>query len=185
MITLLVVWLIGTYTMYLHSHNTLKKCQRPEIFGEYKAIFALSDAIQINLIQHSGSEDIKDASHLTESQVRHRITTDLNGGSISFISDSQLDRIEPTWHFRHVLRRDAWWILFLFLATPSAIWCGFMPYLAASVIFLPLPVLFAMYVRTTGKSGFVLVFWPVCVLAVMQMFMLMMVITGSTPGGRF
>lgn len=149
--------------MYLSSLTTLKKRGRSksDIVGEYQAIFELSHAMRTELTHHTGTED---ARHLTESQLQKRITVELNGGSISLLSSFSLG----SWRFRHTLRKEAWWIGFLALATPAAIWCGFVPYMAPSVMALPLPVVFAMYVRTTGRSAGVLLFWPGVVLGVVQ-----------------
>jgi hypothetical protein len=139
---------------------------KSDVVGEYQAIFELSNAMHVELTQHTGSEEANNVSHLTESQLQKHITTSLNGGSIAFHTSSLSQ--EGTCRFRHTLRKEGWWMGFLVLATPAAVWCGFVPYMAPAVMVLPLPVVFAMYVRTTGGSGGVLLFWPGVVLGLAQ-----------------
>ncbi|KAH4006604.1 hypothetical protein HBI13_161020 [Parastagonospora nodorum] len=168
LIILLLIWSTGTYTMYLSSLALLHKRGRSKsnVVGEYQAIFELSNAMHLELTQHIGSEEANSISHLTESQLQKHITSSLNGGSIAFHTSSLSQ--EGTCRFRHLLRKESWWIGFLVLATPAAVWCGFVPYMAPAVMVLPLPVVFAMYVRTTGGSAGVLLFWPGVVLGLAQ-----------------
>lgn len=173
MIILLLIWIIGTYSMYLRSSITMKKHGGKKVIGEYKAVFELANAMHTQLQDLPGKLELSDPSLMTDEQLKQHITRELRGGSIAFHCDALLDgevhKGEAVWRFRNLLKKNAWWLTLLIITTGPAISCATIFNMQLfSVVFLPLPILFAMYVRKSGKSGAVLVFWPVILLAVAQ-----------------
>ncbi|KAL5120976.1 hypothetical protein ACEQ8H_001164 [Pleosporales sp. CAS-2024a] len=166
MILLLLTWIIGTDIMYVCAHSTLQKRgnARTQVVGEYQAILELSHAMQLELTHRPDPQD-KD----TESQLRRRITRDWNGGAISFRSEEILADHGSARSFRKTLKREALWLVMLIMATPAAVFCGWMlPTLAPSVIIFPFLIVFAMCVRTTGPSSAVVLFWSTLLLCIVQ-----------------
>ena len=97
MISLLLVWTIGTYSMWLTAHLALKDGGRlNEVVGEYKAAVQLAKAIEKELKE--------DPLNLTERKLQKIIKKQLNGGKITY--ESQIPR-----HQNIGLRRRFWrWI---------------------------------------------------------------------------
>jgi hypothetical protein len=177
MIVLLLFWLIGIFSMYLRSYATMRKRGITEVVGKYKAVFELAKAMQTQLNNHPGTEETRDPTLLTEEKLERRIAKDLDGGSIAFECDLLIDSTtheKGAWKFRSLLKKNAWWLLVVIvLETAPAIFVALLlaRYGYAAMI-LPFITIFAMCVRTSGKSGFVLVFWPLCVVILIQMLTL-------------
>jgi hypothetical protein len=170
MICLLLFWIIGIYIMYLRSYIVLRKRGSKETIGEYKAMFELTSAVQLQLDEHDGKEEASDVSVLTEDQLRRRINNDLKGGSISFKSSLLLDdnilREEDTWSFKTWIKKEKWWLALLVLATLAMGFCVVAMPMLMVLILLPFEVHFVMYVGKSGKSRCVLLLWPVLVIGV-------------------
>jgi hypothetical protein len=170
MIIMLLLWMVGIYSIYLHSHFTMLKRGNDQVIGEHKAIFELANAMQTQLEQESKEIDM---SVLTEKQLRHRLTKNLNGGSISFKTTVSLGNTTNTNEDNHInihtplrfktwLKKEKWWFV-------SSVWLfGFVIFMPQSWLFLllPLELPFIVYVGQSGRSRAVLsfgMFWFFCV----------------------
>ena len=146
-----------------------------QVIGEHKAIFELANAMQMQLEQDSKEIDV---SVLTEKQLRHRLTKNLNGGSISFkttvsfgnttnTDEDNLINTHTPLRFRTWLKKEKWWfissvslfgfVIFGFVFLMSQFWV---------LLLLPLELPFIVYVGQSGRSRAVLsfgMFWFFCV----------------------
>jgi hypothetical protein len=184
MIIMLLLWMIGIYSVYLHSHFTMLKRGNDQVIGEHKAVFELANAMQTQLEQESKEIDL---SVLTEKQLRRRITKNLNGGSISFKTTVSLGNTTNTdkdnlinthtpFRFITWLKEEKWW----FISTVSSFGVViFMPvtFKPFSLFpLLPLELPFIVYVGQTGRSRAILsfgMFWFFCVRGVIPFVLLL------------
>jgi hypothetical protein len=167
MIIMLLLWMMGIYTMYLQSYFTMLKRGNDQVIGEYKAVFELANAMQTQLARDSKKSDV---SVLTEKELRRRITKGLNGGSISFQTTIPLNSTANSEHnhlssthtpsrFGTWLKKEKWWLLgtvLLFVACIVMVvtWIGlYWPFL------VPLELPFIVYVGQSGRSRGILSFW--------------------------
>jgi hypothetical protein len=179
MLILLWIWTIGITIMYTTSKLTRLQRGRPDVAGEYKAVFELADAMHTQLTElakEEGSSD--DVRSITESTLRQRIKSDLRGGTIAYDTNILLDKTdEPgdvnNWTLKAWARREVWWLLALALAVAidgvaisqlvktgmeSNLW--FFPA-------LPLAIGFAMFVGLTHASRGMVLLWAVLAVCVL------------------
>jgi hypothetical protein len=173
MIMMLLLWMVGIYSIYLYTHFTMLKRGNDQVIGEHKAIFELANAMQAQLEQESKESDV---SVLTEKQLRYRLTKNLNGGSISFKTtvllgnttntdeDNPINTHTPL-RFKTWLKKEKWWFISTVLSFGVVI---FMPIMRPFwvVLLLPLELPFIIYVGQSGRSRAVLsfgMFWFFCV----------------------
>ena len=82
MLILLWIWTTGIIIMYTTSKLTRLQRGRPDVAGEYKAVFELADAMHTQLTEltkEEGSSD--DMRSITESTLRQRINPIFAAGS--------------------------------------------------------------------------------------------------------
>ena len=165
--------------MYTTSKFTRLQRGRPDVAGEYKAVFELADAMQEQLVQQE-TEDAKAVQHITESALRKRITKDLRGGAIAY--DSALlsvnDARAKEWAFQAWTKREAWWLLALAvsLVVEGCVINAFVRYGlrgdVLGIVALPLAIAFAMYVGDSHRSRGMVLFWAVLVVCVLPAIIL-------------
>ena len=179
MLILLWIWTIGIIIMYTTSKLTRLQRGRPDVAGEYKAVFELADAMHTQLTEltkEEGSSD--DMRSITESTLRQRIKSDLRGGIIAYDTNILLDKTdEPgdadNWTLTAWARREVWWLLALALAVAVdgvAISQLVKTRMESNVWFfpaLPLAIGFAMFVGLTHASRGMVLLWAVLVACVL------------------
>jgi hypothetical protein len=190
---LLLIWMIGIFLMYLRARIRMHRDNIPGAVGEYKAVFELAS------IMHTELDDVEkdeggDASKLSETQLRRRITKDLNGGSISYRSSLLVDKdssarkapnAPSVWNFRRWFAKERWWIGGITLAicgVPATLWTRIGVYFPLGWLF-PVLFVFSMYVgRGDGSRGVLLgwqtVFWTIVSVALLMGY-------GMTPSNRY
>jgi hypothetical protein len=160
MLIMLLLWMIGIYSMYLSSHFTMLKRGNEQVIGEHKAVLKLANAMRAQIGHESTSCDLL---VLTEKE-------GLNGGSISFkttvpfdntgyTGNSCLGNTHPPLRLGNWLKKEKWWLLV------TVLWSMVVIVVVAGVLpNLPLPLLpfelpFIVYVGQSGGSRAVLSFW--------------------------
>jgi hypothetical protein len=182
MIILLLLWSIGIFLMYVCAEITLSKSGESEVIGEYKAVFALANAVQAQLGRGLEKEEPSDAYALSENQIRRRITKNLNGGSMS------LDHLPPFTEAQDVhrtstslkvlLRKEKWW-----LGTFAVMLAGVLVGVGLSrgllwAFLVPVEMAFILYVGRSKKSRFALgfwAFWYFCMRSIVPIMMIVLV----------
>jgi hypothetical protein len=168
MIILLLVWAVGTYIMWLRSDIVMRRRSREEVTGEYKAILELSEAIRKQLDGHMDLEG-DGVSAATESSLRRRITKDLRGGSIAYVTPLLSNRDggvgDTDWGIKSWIWSEVWWLtlVVLTLAGALAIWIT-LPgtpgvVIGSGVCGLLVTLFLTMYISTSRKSRAVLFIW--------------------------
>jgi hypothetical protein len=186
MMIMLLLWMIGIYSMYLHCHFTMLKRGMDEVIGEHRAIFKLANAMRTQLDQGFKKSDF---SVLTEKQLRRRLNKGLNGGSISFrttvplgnITNTIDDNISNTYtpiSLKTWLKKEKWWLISTVLLVVGVVVgvSGF--YRQLALLLVPWELPFIVYVGQSGRSRAVLTFWMFwlfCVRGVMP-FMLLVIV---------
>ncbi|KAF2998280.1 hypothetical protein E8E13_006955 [Curvularia kusanoi] len=89
MLMLLLLWTSGILTMYATSKLTrLRRGDRTQIAGEYRAVFELADAMHSQLLSLENDDSVCSGGdarrNLSEGELRKRIETQLRGGEISY-----------------------------------------------------------------------------------------------------
>jgi hypothetical protein len=173
MLILLWIWTIGIVIMYTTSKFTRLQRGRPDVAGEYKAVFELADAMHTQLIQLTKEEGTSDdVRSITESTLRQRIKSDLRGGTIAYDTNILLDKADQpgdanNWTFKAWVMREMWWLLALAVAVAVdgvAISLLVRNNMTSNVwIFpaLPLAIGFAMFVGSTHASRVMVLTWVV------------------------
>ncbi|KAG9200473.1 hypothetical protein G6514_006984 [Epicoccum nigrum] len=173
MLILLWIWTIGIVIMYTTSKFTRLQRGRPDVAGEYKAVFELADAMHTQLIQLTKEEGTSDdVRSITESTLRQRIKSDLRGGTIAYDTNILLDKADQpgdanNWTFKAWAMREMWWLLALAVAVAVdgvAISLLVRNNMTSNVwIFpaLPLAIGFAMFVGSTHASRVMVLTWAV------------------------
>ncbi|KAF2819700.1 hypothetical protein CC86DRAFT_126637 [Ophiobolus disseminans] len=170
MICLLLLWMIGTYSLYVRTCITLNKRGTDEVAGEYKAVIELAEATQMQLKYESGVEETSDTSVITEKQLRRRITKDLNGGSISYksalLNDTASDGVNDiatdkriSLSFRAWIKNEIWWLATVavcFVAVPCVV---IVRNSLLIIILLPLELPLVMYVGSSNDCRGILLFY--------------------------
>jgi hypothetical protein len=197
MLILLLIWSIGIYTMWLHSHIIMKRRGGPrDVAGEHKAVLELAHAMHQ---QHVGLDLVKEekvgdaspttttastttaaaiaATVVTEAQLRRRVAKELRGGSISYAAplltngETAEDKTIRAW-----VKRNKWSIA-------GMLWClvlttvgGFFAY-RYIILLIPLPLELgvALYIGSTRKSRGVIFFWAFVLLSVLPQIILTVV----------
>lgn len=151
----LLIWTIGTFTMWLRAHLTLRHRGRTDIAGEYKAILELASAItetceEVNL----------DPEKLTEQQLREQVKDKAKGGRIAYNSPLLEGKFPFMKNMRALPRRiwvwvkkEKWWVGADFLALlwfALADLLDFTFFLFAMFAFLSIS--FAMAIGSTNGS---------------------------------
>jgi hypothetical protein len=123
MLIMLLLWMIGIYSMYLSSHFIMLKRGNDQVIGEHKAVLEVANVMQGQLGQGSKNSDI---SVLTETQLRRRVTKGLNGGSICFkktvplgnityTDDGCLSNTHTPLRISYWFQKEQWWLIGLVL----------------------------------------------------------------------
>lgn len=184
MIILLILWMMGIFTMYLSANMKLRKIGIRDAFGEHKAVLALSNAMEKELHHATGHEDPSVVLDLTESQIRRRIANDLNGGSVALdtVSPTNGDagildgHHEPT-AVKALLRQHVWWIV-VFAAIFSGVLVGIVISLDfIYAVLVPVELAFVVYVGRSRRSRMYLafcIFWYFCVRSIVPIMLVML-----------
>jgi hypothetical protein len=168
MTSLVLAWIIGIYTLYIHTHLAMLQHAISSVPGEHKAVFELATVMQAQL-----ERDVPDATEksdvavLTETQLSRRIAKDLKGGSMSFkqslLHEGDAGSELPSYTFMDWLRKEVWWVLGLVVALGGFCYCAIcLPFVLVAIL-LPFELVFVMYVGQSGKSRCVMLVWPVVV----------------------
>lgn len=175
--TLLLLWTIGTYILWLRAHFTQKVRGRDtsQTSGENKAVFELAAAMQKEL-----NVEFVDHSLLIEKQLRDRIENELKGGAISY-APAYPEFQEYTFRkgTKNWLKKEKWWVLGLLV---SLVLSGTMWLAVDGLVFwywtfsLWPGLIFAMCVGTSNGSRALLVL-PWCILGAA-------IVVGVSAGGR-
>jgi hypothetical protein len=168
--SLLLLWTIGIYTLWLRSRTIMKRRGRSAVAGEQKAIIELAAAMHDQLAQHEQEHGF-DKSSLSEARLRRRINKDLRGGSISYesslLSVEEDEKNDPSRSFWNWTKREKWWLTALFatlgITATSSI---FVPIHGLGIHTFPLEIGLTMYIGTTGKSRAIVLFWLFIALSV-------------------
>jgi hypothetical protein len=165
MILFLIIWTIGIYTMWLSAHNTMKRRDRDQVAGEYKAVLELANAMQNQLLKHSGSTE-KDPANMPESELYRRITQDLHGGAISYktplLSNEGDGRGDAGWRdVTAYLGREVGWLAALVVSATASIIVGVYLLLPVLVFVLGITVslIVTICVGSTQKSKWIIMWW--------------------------
>jgi len=98
------------FTMWLKTHKIRFEQDQHEIAGEYKAILQLASAIHDNFQSHPAGGNTN-PDRLTESDLKIRINTVLNGGVIKYQTPPDVGQVKFRKIFRQWLAREKWWLL--------------------------------------------------------------------------
>jgi hypothetical protein len=96
--------------MWLKTHKVRFEQDQHEIAGEYKAILQLASAIHDNFRSYPESGHTN-PERLTESDLKIRINTVLNGGVIKYQTPPEISQVKFRKLFRQWLAREKWWLL--------------------------------------------------------------------------
>jgi hypothetical protein len=179
MLVLLLLWVIGIYTMYVRAHILMRKRATDYVPGEYKAVLELAGAMHGDLDREPSSSSLSSSSFgnqkdidtdiyaLSENQLHRRITQELQGGSISFKHSLLVEGEEEEedekreWLFRLWLDGEKWWLVLLAGAIAGMCYCcAVARWDLVVVLVAPFCAVFAMAVGRSGRSRCVLMFWP-------------------------
>jgi hypothetical protein len=173
MLLLLIMWTVGTYTMWLSAHITMKQRGRKQVAGEYKAILELANAMQIQLLSHSGSSE-KTTANMSESELRRRIAKDIRGGAISYETPLLSNGEDGCGNAGRgavtvYLKRETWWLVALVVSVVTSIIVG-VYYLLPVLIFIvgiTVSLIVTICVGSTHKSKGIILWWSFWALAVL------------------
>ncbi|KAF2641832.1 hypothetical protein P280DRAFT_541295 [Massarina eburnea CBS 473.64] len=151
----LLIWTIGIWILYLKEQDILRQRKLINISGEYKAVLELAEAM------NDGFKGLRreNTNKLQETELRHGIHKELNGGSISYQAPL-LTYDHSTW-FEH----EKWWLLITLLAVLLTATAWLYTYVACVIFYgLAFGCMLAMSIGKTFKSRILILFsvalWP-------------------------
>ncbi|KAL6157539.1 hypothetical protein ACJQWK_06625 [Exserohilum turcicum] len=180
-LVLSVVWSVGIYAMWLSAHSTMKRRGRTHVAGDHVAVLELADAMRSQGVHDTHTDtyegkakgdvtttasttSVQTTPAFTEEALRHRVTVELRGGSISYaaplLSHGEAAREwggVPTW-----LNRHKWSILGMLVCIGASVTSAVM--LARDImILIPLPLQLgtALYIGSTRGSRAVVLYWAI------------------------
>jgi hypothetical protein len=178
MILLLMLWTVGTFTMWLSSEITMKQRGRKHVAGEHKALLELANAMQDQLAMTTGS-DVHGTANLSESELRRRIAADLDGGSISYSAPLLSNSGGNTeWGMVSYLKKEAWWLVALTIFCSASIAggiYGLMP-IAIAVVGFAVGLIITVSVGSTHKSKGIILWWSFWALAIAPELIFIMIV---------
>lgn len=108
-IIFLLVWITGTWVLWLKAHKELKRRDGVEVSARYRAVLDLAAAI---------AKD-PDTATLTSGQLAKHIQKQLRGGSIAAENPILLSKYRFRDNLWPWIKSHAWWILLLLCIGPS------------------------------------------------------------------
>ena len=158
-----LIWITGTYIMWLKTSLIMRQRGRNEVAGEYKAVLELAAAMH-----HQFAKGQEDPLAFTERELSQRIKKRLNGGTIAYGVPITHDKFSFRKDSIDWIKREKWWLAAALVSCTlfSAGWMlNFTFFLF--MLFAFCGIVYAMIVGRRDKFRFFLTFcW--CVLGVVM-----------------